>query len=76
MLTAQTIITRLGGATEIARALDMPMTTVASWSVSNFIPRWWQEPLLRLALERQIALSATDFPTKEQRRSRSARVAA
>ncbi len=67
MLSASDIIERLGGAAKIADALDTPLTTVASWSAVNFIPRWWHQPLLALAGRQDKPLGTADFPTRDQR---------
>ncbi|HYI43691.1 MAG TPA: hypothetical protein VD768_08735 [Sphingomicrobium sp.] len=70
MLTADEIIDRLGGTTAVADALDVAPTTVSSWRPVNFIPRWWQDKLLALALKAQMPLAATDFPSRDERKSR------
>ena len=75
MLTAADIIKQLGGAAAIASALDLPLTTVASWSAVNFIPDWRRDALLRLALDKNVALSTADFPTKNERVGRQAKAA-
>lgn len=67
MLTAEDIIERLGGAKKLSDELDIPLTTVASWKPVNFIPKWWQRPLLEVAHKLEIQLSTQDFPTVEQR---------
>lgn len=67
MLTASDIIDRLGGASKVAEALDSPLTTVASWGATNFIPRWWHQPLLALAAKLGEPLGTGDFPTADKR---------
>jgi hypothetical protein len=70
MFTASHIITELGGAAKIAARLHIPLTTVASWGASNFIPSWRQGDLLKMAMEKGVKLGTADFPTKEHRISR------
>lgn len=75
MLTAQQIIKQLGGATKVAAELNLPFTTVASWTAVNFIPAWRQPLLLALASRQGEALSTADFPTPDQRIPRTANAA-
>lgn len=63
-MTAIDIIQRLGGVMQVARDLGLPFTTVSSWGRKNHIPEWRQTGLLRLAIEKSIPLSTTDFPVK------------
>lgn len=76
MLTAEDIIERLGGAKKLSDELDIPLTTVASWKPVNFIPRWWQQSILAVAIKQGETLSTADFPTPEQRISRQTAKAA
>jgi hypothetical protein len=71
MLTASQIIARLGSPAAVAKALNVPLTTVASWGAANFIPEWRQPALLQLALDQAEPLSTADFPSKEQRVART-----
>lgn len=71
MLTASEIIDRLGGAKSLSDELGAPYTTVASWKVKNFIPRWWHDAILVIALRLGKSLSTSDFPTPDQRTPRS-----
>jgi hypothetical protein len=64
---ARQIIMRLGGITEVASELGVPLTTVSSWGRKNRIPEWRQPALMRLALEKNIPLSTSDFPAKPLR---------
>lgn len=64
MQTASHIIKALGGATEVARETGFPMTTVHSWTRSNFIPAWRREHLLELAKRKNVELRPEQFPAK------------
>jgi hypothetical protein len=64
MSTAE-IIDQLGGLSEVARQLSVPVTTVSSWKIRNIIPEWRQTAVMRLALEKGVALSTADFPQRE-----------
>lgn len=66
-MTALDIIERLGGVTAVSTALGVPLTTVSSWGRVNQIPAWRQPKLLELAATRDIRLSTTDFPSRDQR---------
>lgn len=70
MATASDIIERLGGPAEIARATGFPLTTIASWGDSNFIPEWRRAPLNSLAKRKKVELTADEFPTPADRVSR------
>jgi hypothetical protein len=63
-MTASDIIQRLGGVMQVSRDLGLPFTTVSSWGRGNSIPTWRQPALLRLAVEKSIPLSTSDFPQK------------
>jgi hypothetical protein len=52
---------------QVSRDLGLPFTTVASWGQKNRIPEWRRAALLRLAVERDVPLSTTDFPAKPLR---------
>lgn len=58
---------RLGGITAVANHLGVPISTVSSWGINNRIPDWRQPALLRLAVEKNIPLSTSDFPAKPLR---------
>lgn len=66
-MTSSEIIDRFGGTSALARLLGLNASTVDSWRSANFIPEWRQPRLLEMALERQVALSAMDFPTRADR---------
>lgn len=71
-MKAADIIQRLGGDSELARSLGVPLTTVNSWKRANFFPEWRQPKLLELANQLDIALSTADFPTRDERVRRAA----
>jgi hypothetical protein len=66
-MTASDIIQRLGGVMQLSRDLGLSFTTVSSWGRYNSIPSWRQPALLRLAVEKNIPLSTSDFPQKPLR---------
>lgn len=49
-MDAKTFIESLGGPTKVAAALDVPFTTVATWSQKNKIPHWRMSSLAELAV--------------------------
>lgn len=68
MEPAITIITRLGGPTEVARVLGVHRTRVSNWKraravggTNGMIPQKHIPALLRLASTKGVDLSATDF---------------
>lgn len=67
MKTVDHIISLLGGSAEIARETGFPLSTIESWRKPNFIPDWRREPLLGLAVRKDVALSTADFPSKTVR---------
>lgn len=66
-MTASDIIEKFGTIAAFARDLGVPMTTVASWKQSNYIPAWRQPRILSLAATSGIELSTADFPTADER---------
>lgn len=60
--TADAIICKFGSAAGLARALGVPMTTVASWRQKNVIPHWRRDALKELAGQHGFALSDEEFP--------------
>jgi hypothetical protein len=64
-MTALEIIQSLGGVTALSQSLGIPLTTVSSWGRHNSIPEWRRPAILRLAMEKAVALSTADFPAKE-----------
>lgn len=58
---AKAIIGLFGGQTALANALGKSQSTVSYWAKAGVIPAKWQEPLLNLAREQGINLSAADF---------------
>ena len=71
MATANEILTRLGGPAKVARETEIPLTTIIGWRDANFIPEWRRPALFACAMKRDAALSSADFPTPDQRISRS-----
>jgi hypothetical protein len=63
-MSVSEIIGSLGGSAEIARYTSWPVTTVDSWKDAGHIPEWRQAALLRMALDKGISLSTSDFPAK------------
>jgi hypothetical protein len=66
-MTATEIVKLLGGDMAIARATGWGQSTINSWKKLNSIPEWRRAELLRLALTLNLPLSATDFPTRDER---------
>lgn len=58
---ARDIIEKFGGQSALARLLSKPQSTVSYWAKTGKIPNRWWNPLMRLAQERGIELSATAF---------------
>jgi hypothetical protein len=58
---AKDIINLLGGQTALAAALGKGQSTVGYWAKVGVVPAKWQEPLLNLAREKGIDLTANDF---------------
>lgn len=56
------IIEALGGATAIARAIDVPVTTAHSWKRANYVPAWRVPALLKLAKKLGQPVTAASFP--------------
>ena len=73
MRTAEQIIVDLGNTTAVATAIGLTPSTVQSWKEANFIPEWRRDALIALAKSMSIRLAPADFPTVEQRRSRTDR---
>ena len=71
MATADHIITALGGSAELARLTGYPLTTIESWKGANFIPVWRREKILACIKKKRVPLTAADFPSEEQRISRT-----
>lgn len=66
--TAVQIIDALGGTSAVASAHDLTPSTVSSWRTADFIPRWWQRPLLDMPKAKEIGLTEQDFPPKKPRK--------
>lgn len=46
MQTVKEFISSLGGTVFVATELDLPISTVSGWNISNSVPSW-REPSLR-----------------------------
>ncbi len=55
------VITKLGGAAEVARLIDVPYQTVAAWKRRGTIPSRHQRALLLAARERGLDITAEDL---------------
>lgn len=61
MNPAQKIIKKFGGQSALAGMLGKGQTTVQHWGKTGRIPAKWQPELLKLAAEKNIELSPSDF---------------
>lgn len=59
--SAQLIVEKFGGQSELAKLIGKNQSTVQYWTRSGVIPAKWQPLLLKLAAERGIDLAAGDF---------------
>jgi hypothetical protein len=75
MATAEDIIDRLGGLTQVSRTLRLPLTTVQGWKDSNYVPEWRRGALLAMASDGGKSLATDEFPTVDERRPRKAKAA-
>jgi hypothetical protein len=66
-MKAADIIGKFGGTSSLARLMNLNASTVDSWRYHNAIPEWRQARLLELAVERNLELSTSDFPTPAER---------
>ena len=64
-MTVSDIIGQLGGANAVAKYTGWPFNTVDTWQRKNFVPDWRRPALLRMAHEKNVALSTADFPEKK-----------
>ena len=64
---AKDIIKLLGGQTALASALGKNQSTVSYWAKIGVIPAKWQQPLLTIAAEKGIELTAADFLLSNQK---------
>lgn len=77
MATTSDIITALGGATAIARAIEVPVTTVHGWKRVGYVPAWRVPALVKLAKKLKQPITASDFPAdRPARRPAASQVAA
>lgn len=63
---AKDIINLFGGQTALAISLGKSQSTVSYWAKAGVIPAKWQEPILSLAQERGLELTANDFVTSNR----------
>lgn len=61
MNSAQRVVSRFGGQSALAKLLGKRQSTVQHWVKAGRVPSKWQQPLLCLAKENEIDLSADDF---------------
>lgn len=61
MTPADRVIDKFGGRAALAKLIGKGVSTIQYWAKVGSIPTKWQEPLLRLARERSIDLSPSDF---------------
>ena len=66
-MTVSEIIAGLGGTSKVAKFAGWPTSTVDSWITANHVPEWRRPALLRMAIEKGLALSTADFPEKPAR---------
>lgn len=59
------IISKLGGPQKVAAALNLPFTTVSSWSQRNAIPDWRIGPVAELARKEGVAMPADFGPRRD-----------
>lgn len=61
MNSAQRIISRFGGQSQLADEVHTRQSTVQHWSKSGTIPSKWHRPIIEAAVRRGIDISAADF---------------
>lgn len=66
-MTADEIVAKFGGQSALAGLLGKGQSTVAYWVKTGSIPAKWQRPLLELARQQGVALSASDFLSEPER---------
>lgn len=59
--SADRIVQKFGGQSSLARLVGKGQSTVSHWVKTGRIPAKWQPKLLKLAAEKGISLSASDF---------------
>lgn len=69
-MTASNFIKDLGGASAVARAIQVPMTTVATWAQKERIPHWRMPALAKLA-KRQGKIVPADLAASMKARTES-----
>jgi myo-inositol-1-phosphate synthase len=64
MNSAEQIINRFGGQSSLANDLGRRQSTIQHWAKIGRIPSQWQQPLIKLAREKGVALEPKDFISK------------
>lgn len=57
-MTVRDFIKSLGGSTQVAAHLGIPMTTVDTWARRNSVPDWRMAKLAELALRKGVSMPA------------------
>lgn len=63
---------KFGGLSAFAANIGVPVSTAHSWKSNNYIPEWRQPAVMSLALDRNVALSTSDFPPAKPRKREAA----
>lgn len=61
MMNVEGIISAFEGISKLARALDLPVTTVRGWKESGVIPDKYHQNILDVAAKRSLSLTPEDF---------------
>lgn len=61
MTSVDYVLSKFGGLSELARAIEKPVTTVSSWKSRGGIPAKYWPAIIKAAEERGQKLSADDF---------------
>ena len=59
MMTVREFIDRLGGTKIVAEKLDLPISTVSGWNISNSVPKWRVPALRTLASRKKVEMPDT-----------------
>lgn len=60
METIEDIVALFGGVRPMARAIDLPASTVSSWVIRNSIPDWHHESIFQAAQNLGLSLTVAD----------------
>jgi hypothetical protein len=66
MQTVKQFIDTLGGTVKVADALQLPVSTVSGWNVSNSVPKWRRADLSELASELGLEMPDAFQPLKQR----------